>query len=586
LSKQDVSAWKFTLKLARYKFGIFLASGLFASVMFYIIPLLPGLVLRGFFDALAGATAGSDQQIIYNLIGLLVVIALVRVATLILANVVESTLQFFVNTLLQRNMLAQILQQPGARSLPYSSGEAISRFRDDVQAVSAFLSWLMDPIGQAIGLTVGVIVLYQISPIITLAIFVPLALVVIVLRWAASRIQGYRRAAQASIGGVTGLIGDLFNSITAVKLAGAESSVVDHLETLNEVRRKATLRDTIFSEFISTVSFNMGSLGTGVLLLAGAGALASNQFTLGDFALFVSYIEWLTIITGMFGNFLARYRQVTVSFERMLVLMEGAPPEKLVAHHPTYLIGSQPKLPTRQLTTPLLSRLAVENLTFVHPDTGRGIRQASFELSAGTLTVVTGQIGSGKTTLLRALLGLLPAEGRVYWNGEWIVETAGFLVPPRTAYTPQIPRLFSESLRDNILMGMPEGSNGQNRIDPAIRAAVLETDLQTLDQGLETMVGPRGVKLSGGQRQRTAAARMFARQPALYVFDDLSSALDVDTERILWERMFQTEPRPTVLAVSHRRRVLRQADQIILLEKGRIADIGRFDDLANKLPEN
>ena len=430
MSEPKVPAWKFALKLARYKLGIFLASGITASVMFYIIPLLPGLVLRSFFDALTERIADANQQIIYNLIGLLIGIAVVRVVILILANIFESMLQFFVNTLLQRNMLSQILQQPGARSLPYSSGEAISRFRDDVDSVSGFLSWIMDPIGQAIGLTVGVIVLIQISPIITLAIFVPLAVVVIVLRWAASRIQKYRRAAQASIGGVTGLIGDIFNSITAVKLAGAEDSVVSHLENLNEVRRKATLYDTIFSEFISTVSFNMGTLGTGVLLLVGAGALASNQFTLGDFVLFVSYIEWLTIITGMFGNFLARYRQVTVSFERMLVLMEGAPSEKLVEHHPTHLIGSLPKISSRLLTTPRLERLAVENLTYVHADTGRGIREASFELQAGSLTVVTGQIGSGKTTLLRALLGLLPASGRIYWNGEWIVEPAGFLVPP------------------------------------------------------------------------------------------------------------------------------------------------------------
>ena len=134
-------------------------------------------------------------------------------------------------------------------------------------------------------------------------------------------------------------------------------------------------------------------------------------------------------------------------------------------------------------------------------------------------------------------------------------------------------------------MGLSDGSNGYNRIKPAIRSAVLETDLQSLDHGLETMVGPRGVKLSGGQRQRAAAARMFARQPALYVFDDLSSALDVDTERILWERMFQATPRPTVLAVSHRQRVLRQADQIILLDKGRVASVGRYDELAKELPD-
>jgi ABC-type iron transport system FetAB ATPase subunit len=111
------------------------------------------------------------------------------------------------------------------------------------------------------------------------------------------------------------------------------------------------------------------------------------------------------------------------------------------------------------------------------------------------------------------------------------------MVPPRVAYTPQVPRLFSETLRDNLLMGLAEGTKGDEQLQAALHQAVLERDIQTLDQGLETMVGPRGVRLSGGQMQRSAAARMFVRDPALLVFDDLSSALDVETERLLWERL-------------------------------------------------
>ena len=268
---------------------------------------------------------------------------------------------------------------------------------------------------------------------------------------------------------------------------------------------------------------------------------------------------------------LTSYRQLGVSLQRLAALLEPTPATTLVQHRPVYLREALPPLPPLVRTAAdQLESLSVSGLSYRYATGGRGIDNIAFTLPHGSFTVITGQIGAGKTTLLRVLLGLLPKDGgEVRWNGQVVTTLDSFFVPPRSAYTPQTPRLFSDSLRENILLGVDESNN---TLSAALHTAVLAEDLATFDQGLATVIGPRGVRLSGGQLQRTAAARMFVRQPALLVFDDLSSALDVETEQRLWERLAAQQQ--TCLVISHRRAALQRADQVIVLKEGRIDGMG------------
>jgi ATP-binding cassette, subfamily B, bacterial len=280
---------------------------------------------------------------------------------------------------------------------------------------------------------------------------------------------------------------------------------------------------------------------------------------------------------------LVQHKRTGVAFERLDGLLAGAGPEVVVADAELHLQGEVPAFADPRPPRVPLEALRVENLSVRHGDGVPAVHDASFTLRRGGFTVVTGSVGSGKSTLVKAIIGLLPIEsGTVRWNGEVIDDPASWFVPPRSAYTGQVPRLFSDTLRENVVQGRRDGDKA---LPAALRLAVLEHDLAHLDRGLDTEVGTRGVKLSGGQVQRSAAARMFLRDADLLVFDDLSSALDVETERELWKRLFEERADVTCLVVSHRRAALERADQVLLMDGGRIVARGTLDEVLLRSPQ-
>ncbi len=575
-----MSPWKLITSLGTFHKWLFFLTGFSVMMSAYILPLVPGLIIQRFFNDLSDNTSAGANS--WTFLGLIVAVGVARSITMVL-GASEPIFHAVVGALLRKNIFERILTHPGARSVPVSSGEAVSRFRDDANAIGMFLSWTFDPIGQALMLVLSLVILISIDPLLTIGVFLPLLAIVALVSQMGKRIERFRKANQEAIGNVTGLLGEMFGAVQAVKAAGAEVRVVGHFRTVNDARRRATLNDTVFNEFLQSVSTNLANIGTGLILLMAAGQIREGAFTVGDFALFVSYLGGLSVAAGFVGQYLTQWRQIGVSVNRLTALMQDVPVTDLTRHGPVYLHGPYPDLPpVPSIGDDALELLEVRGLTYRYPETDRGIEDIVFTLPCGTMTVVTGRIGSGKTTLVRSLQGLLlPDTGVIRWNGRTIDAPDTFFVPPRSAYTPQSPRLFSESLRDNILLGLPED---QVDLPGALHAAVMERDIDTLEDGLETMIGVRGVKLSGGQVQRSATARMFVRPAELYIVDDLSSALDVDTERILWDRLFARSG-ITSLVVSHRRPALQRADRIIVMDGGRVVGQGTLTDLLRISPE-
>lgn len=581
--KEQLKTLTCVLSLHTNRRGYFLKTLFFYQIV-SLFPIATGLVIKKVFDQF---TLDPINNPVWWTIVLFLSLLMGRIVFCVFNAYYNSKGRFIISADLRMNLLSSILKKPGAESLNLATGDVLNRIKEDVGQIENFAyGAMMDVITSFVLTVVALIILCSIDFIMTLLVFTPILLMVYVMERSGRRVSKYRLANRKATGNVSSAIGEIFANIQAVQVNAAEESVLIHLKNLNQARAKNATKDNVFSQILGTLYENLFNIGTGIILLFMALMNGRGTFSLGNFVIFIYFMNFISFFIMFSGNAFTRYKQIQVSFEHLRDIHDSISCETLVkssSFNPFEMISFEKENSKENtaLNAPL-ERLTVKDVSYTYPNSQNGIQEMSFTLEKDSLTVIAGRIGSGKSTLLKTISGLLMADqGTLHWNETAIEDAREVMTPPRLAYTPQIPKFFSTSIRENMTLGF---QSTEKQEENSIHCSVMAPDLEGLTEGMDTPIGTNGVKLSGGQQLRLAVARMLLRDTELYAFDDISSALDIETDTQMWERLLEKR-NGTYLVVSNQKRILQKADQIILLKDGQLEATGTLNELLNSHEE-
>jgi ATP-binding cassette, subfamily B, bacterial len=528
--------------------------GTIGWVLWFITPLGPGWLISKLFDELQ--TRGPTTRFWTLLTALLA--THLGAALLIFAahrTYVQGTEA--AKALARINVVNAQLASGGSESAPRTVpiGDVLARLRDDPFDVIFLIDNWIDLLGALLYGSGAVWLLARIDPWATLAGVGPMIAIGFANRFVGNAARKYRSRSRTAASAVGDFLTSAFEASLTVKVAGAQRDVLRRLDELTATRAHAAVRDGTWNEVVWTINTAAADAFVGVALFVAS----RHRLSSGDITLFASYLAGMGWLPMRIGSIIVGRRRYQVSAARLDALLAPLNGEidRLIEHRPLPILGGPPAARPHSAIRVPLKKLEVRGLTIE----GRGLDHIDLTIERGSLTLISGPVGCGKTSFLRALIGLLDIDdGTVLWNGSVIADRAAFFVPPQCAFVAQVPRLFAESLADNLRLGHSI-ADGDVRL--AIHLAAFAPDVANLPHGLDTLVGARGVRLSGGQAQRAAAARALVHKPELLVLDDLTSALDIETELELWKGLATAGY--TVLAASNRPVALARADQIVEL---------------------
>ncbi|RME43896.1 MAG: ABC transporter ATP-binding protein [Deltaproteobacteria bacterium] len=455
----------------------------------------------------------------------------------------------------------------------------MSRMTNDLMSLRAMIGYVsLQIFNVSISIVLALSKMFAIDAWLTLACIVPLGGSLLVLRYALSRALRLMRRSQEELSELSEAILETYHGIPVIRGFGVEPAFLARLDRKNQAYVVTNLRLAKIRAFLIPIVGVAANFCVGGLLLWGGRGVIAGRMSVGDIAAYAAYLAMIATALTSLGWVINALQRGFLALVRIYEIFDTEPE----------VTPSDPEATAR-----FLERagggigIRVSHLSFSYPNQ-RGRRQAlvdlSFEIAPGRVVGIFGMTGSGKSTLLRLLARIYdPPAGSIFLDGIDITRIDPGSLRRHLVVAPQVPFLFSQTIRENVAFGDPERKGEEGAIVAALSAAAFTEDLQALPEGLDTVVGERGVTLSGGQRQRIALARSFFRGGKLFLLDDVLSAVDQTTEeRLIAEIYRQMGEDATLVITSHRLSVLQRADEILVLDQGRLIERGTHAQLVEK----
>ncbi len=431
------------------------------------------------------------------------------------------------------------------------------------QAFAFGLVFLID--GIIVNLASVVVMVKTIHPVLTAVALGPIILAVVVIVGLKQPIRQNFTKVQESFANISEKTQENITGIRVVKAYVQEEAEIAKIKAAGQLRVDAQLAYVKLSALLVPAVQVCFGVSYTLVLIIGSAYVAKGVISLGDFIAFNTYLALLSGPVNNTGKLVEVWQRALASMKRLDDILITK--TNIVDDHPTF---SEPRL---------AGQVRINDLNFTYPGTRRrALKEINIELAAGKTLAVIGKTGSGKTTLINLLLRLYPVErGHIFLDGKDINDIPIATIRDNIGCVPQDNFLFSASIKENIEFFRPEYSD--EAIEEAAKMSSVYENIVDFPEGFETVVGERGVTLSGGQKQRISIARALIKDPAILVLDDSLSAVDTQTEEAILGNIKAVLKGRTGIIIAHRVSTIKHADEIIVLERGRIVERGAHETL-------